>query len=162
MRVVIEGFDLPGIRCGPGPEGQWYENIHVGLAVRGVKAPGLAVEGAPWKVTDLFAGDADSARWEFDVVVKGDASQPDFGGPFVRGARGDRHFFLPWGELSEDGTRFDLFRGSKLKLEKIEPRLIKNASRPDRMLVGRIGLTNDRGHPGVPSTGPGAVDWTVR
>ncbi len=159
MRVVIEGFDLPGIRCDPGPEGRFYENIHVGLAVRGVNAPGLAVDGRPWKVTELFRGDADAARWAMDVVVKGDVDKPDFGGPFVRGAKGDRHIFLAWGELSDDGTRFDLFRGAKFKLEKIDPALIKKASAPGRTLVARVGMTDTKGHPACATVGP---DWSVR
>ncbi|MBV9412882.1 MAG: monooxygenase [Acidimicrobiia bacterium] len=162
MHVVIEGFDLPGIRCDPGPEGHWYENIHVGLAVRGAKAEGLVVDGRPWKVTNLFAGDADEARWEMDVVVKGTASEPDFGGPFVRGAKGDRHIFLAWGELSSDGTQFNLFRGAKFKLEKIDAALIKKASAPGRTLVGRVGMTDAKGHPACASVGKGALTWTVR
>jgi hypothetical protein len=154
--VVIDGIDLPGIRCGPNPEGGWYENIHVGLAVRGARAEGLAVEGRPWKVTQLFPGDADSTRWEFEVVVKDGG---DFGGPFVRGGKGDRHIFLPWGELSGDGTAFELFRGSKLRLDQVDPAVVAKASAPGRVLVGHIGLTNAKGHPGVD---PSNVRWSVR
>jgi hypothetical protein len=161
MNVVVEGFDLPGIRCGPNPEGGWYENIHVGLAVRGARAEGLAVDGRPWKVADLFPGDADETRWEFEVLVKGAGSELDFGGPFVRGNKGDRHIFLAWGELSDGGIRFDLFRGSKLRLDRIEPQLVKQASAP-RVLVGRVGMTNDKGHPGCATLGPNALTWTVR
>src|SRR4051794_34474199 len=29
--VTVEGADLPGRRCGPSPEGGWYETVHVGL-----------------------------------------------------------------------------------------------------------------------------------
>ena len=32
IRVRIDGSDLPGRRCGPDPDGLWYENVHVGLA----------------------------------------------------------------------------------------------------------------------------------
>jgi Family of unknown function (DUF5990) len=47
--VEIAGTDLPGRRCGPNPEGRWYENIHVGLG----RAP---------KLTGLVPGDAPSAH----------------------------------------------------------------------------------------------------
>lgn len=156
MKVVIEGVDLPGIRCNPDPDGRSYENIYVGLTVRGARAEGLEVEGRPWKVTWLFPGDAESARWEFDVEIK---KGGDFGGPFVRGAKGDRHIFLPWGELSDDGSRFDLFRGSKLSLDKVDPALIEKASAPGATLLCRIGLTNAKGHPGVDTS---KVKWSVR
>jgi len=144
--VVLEGVDLPGLRCDH-PEGGSYENIHVGIAVRGARAEGLAVDGRPWRVAELYPSDADAASWQFDVTVK-DGGR-DFGGPFVRGARGDRHIFLAWGELSDDGTSFDLFRGSKLSLDKIDPAVIADAAVPGRMLFARIGLTNAKGHPGV-------------
>lgn len=156
--MVLEGSDLPGIRCGPNPEGGWYENIHVGVAVRGVRAEGLAVDGRPWKVADLVPGDAESARWEMDVTVKDGGG--DFGGPFVRGSKGDRHIFLAWGELSDDGTRFDLFRGAKLRLDKVEPQLIKKASAPGHALVGRLGLTDAKGHP-VCAAVTSLLTWTV-
>lgn len=65
--VVIKCTDLPGIRCGPRPEGGWYENVHVGLCVRGANQPGMTVVPArPWSVGDLVPGDADQANWEFD------------------------------------------------------------------------------------------------
>lgn len=159
MRVVLEGVDLPGRRCGPDPDGRWYENIHVGLCVRGARAEGLAVEGRPWKVTDLFPGDADGTHWEMDVIVK-DGGR-DFGGPCVRGARGDRHIFLPWGELSDDGTRFDLFRGIKLRLDAIDDDLIVAAQRPRHTLAGRIRLTNAKGQPGCASAHPPDLVWAA-
>ena len=156
MIVVIDGIDLPGIRCGPNPEGRWYENIHVGLCVRGARAEGLAVRGRPWKVAGLFPGDAESARWEVPVVVKAGG---DFGGPFVRGNRGDRHLFLAWGELSDGGTRFELFRGSKLRLDAVDADVIVEACMPGTALVARLSLTNAQGHPGV---GPADITWSVR
>ena len=116
MNVVIEGTHLPGRTCHPNAEGYGYTNVHVGLCVRG-KTPHIDVPGRPWGVVGVVAGDAPSARWEFDVEVRG----TDFGGPYVRGARGDRHIFLAWGEMAPHGP-FELFRGSKLRLDAIDRR----------------------------------------
>ena len=55
----------------------------------------------------MVAGNAPTARWEFDVVVRECEGEIDFGGPVVRGKRGDRHIGLAWGELpgARDGLR---------------------------------------------------------
>jgi hypothetical protein len=34
MTVVVEGTDLPGIRCRPAATGDGYANVHVGLCTR--------------------------------------------------------------------------------------------------------------------------------
>jgi hypothetical protein len=95
--VVIEGTDLPGRRCGPSPEGHWYENIHVGL-------------GRPPKLTGLMPGDAPAAQWELEITLRtGPDGEPDFRGPFVHGKRGERCLYLSWGEVTDDGT-FELSR----------------------------------------------------
>lgn len=57
MIVEILGSELPGLRCGPASDGSFYENIHVGLARR-------------TETVDLVPGDADSARWVFEVTVR--------------------------------------------------------------------------------------------
>jgi hypothetical protein len=83
MIVEIRGSDLPGRRCGPGPDGGFYENIHVGPARR-------------TETVDLVPGDAASARWAFEVTVLEGDDGFDVGGPFVHGKRGERHFGLRW------------------------------------------------------------------
>src|SRR4029453_5541082 len=105
MLVPIVGHDLPGRSCGPGPEGQTYENIHVGLKHR------------TGGVTQPPPGDADGGTWAFEGRVgAGDDGRPDFGGGYVYGSRGDRSVGLPWGEVDGDGG-FHLFRGAKLRLD---------------------------------------------
>jgi hypothetical protein len=110
--VELEGCDLPGRRCGPDPEGRWYENIHVGP--RGRREP-----------VDLVPGDAPSARWEFDVTVRiAPDGAIDFAGPFVHGKRGERCLYLSWGEVGDDGG-FDLFRAAKLTLVDVDPAVVR-------------------------------------
>jgi hypothetical protein len=141
MNVVIEGTHLPGRTCHPNAEGYGYTNVHVGLCVRG-KTPHIDVPGRPWGVVGVVAGDAPTVRWDFDVELRG----ADFGGPYVRGARGDRHIFLAWGEMAPHGP-FELFRGSKLRLDAIDPGVLHAADRPGRRLVGRMRLTDAKGNP---------------
>jgi Family of unknown function (DUF5990) len=159
--VVIEAFDLPGLRCRPDAASRWRENVHVGLCTRTMGAAQITlVPPRPWAVTDLVAGDAESARWELDIAVRRHQSDLDFGGPFVRGKLGDRHIGLAWGEVPNDGT-FRLFRGAKLRLDAIEPALIDQASRAGTHLVGRIGLTDANGNPRCASVRPPNIAWST-
>jgi Family of unknown function (DUF5990) len=149
MLVTIVGHDLPGRSCGPGPEGQTYENIHVGLKHR------------TGGVTEPQPGDADEVTWTFEVRVRaGDDGRPDFGGGYVYGSRGDRSVGLPWGEVDGDGG-FHLFRGAKLRLDAVDPEIVDAANAPGRRLVGRVGLTDRCGHPRCASVRPPDIAWTA-
>jgi hypothetical protein len=55
VRVLIEGFDLPGRKFGD-PDGNPLDDVHVGVQVG--REP-----------HELVAGDAAGARWELDVSV---------------------------------------------------------------------------------------------
>ena len=70
MIVEILASDLPGLRCGPAPDGSFYENIHVRLA-RHIGT------------VDLDSGDADSARWVFELTVRDRGDGVDITGPFA-------------------------------------------------------------------------------
>ncbi len=71
--VEVEGFDLPGRSCGPPDAGERYENVHVGVQRRN-------------EVVEMVPGDADAARWSFEITTRSDgAALTDFGGPFVHG-----------------------------------------------------------------------------
>jgi hypothetical protein len=161
VRVAIQGFDLPGIRCGPNPAGEWYENIHVGLCTRSTRDAGAieVIPKRPWTVIDIVAGDALEACWEFDVVLRHPGGSPDFGGPLVRGKRDDRHIALAWGEVS--GMTFGLFRGLKLRLDHVNPDIVHDAANPARRLVARVSLTDRKGFPRCATVHPPDVAWSV-
>jgi hypothetical protein len=90
--VEIRGTDLPGRRCGPNPYGDVYENIHVGI-------------GRGDTLSGLVPGDAPSACWQIEVKTGVHAEgNIDFGGPFVRGKRGERFLYLSWGTIAVDGS----------------------------------------------------------
>jgi Family of unknown function (DUF5990)/Domain of unknown function (DUF5655) len=165
LTVVIEGFDLPGLTCAPEPGGQVHHNIHVALAGprkdgRGENRPALVIPDNPWLATEAVPGDSASARWEVPVTVRRDNDGLDFSGPFVRGDRTDRHLGLAWGDVSGDGT-LRLFRGAKLRLVDIHPRLVEEALRPEHRLVARIRLTDPRGNPVCARVDPPALTWSA-
>jgi hypothetical protein len=148
IRVEIVGTDLPGRRCGPDPDGVWYDNILVGLA-RGRDT----VERVP--------GDAAGARWLFDVVVKaGDSGDLDFGGPYVAGPRDERHLGLRWVRQDPDGS-WVVFRGAKFRLYEMDRSLFEKAMRPGRRLIGRVGLTDEQGWPRCATVREPDIVWSV-
>ena len=148
IRVRIEGNDLPGRRCGPDPDGLWYENVHVGLA------RGTATD-------ELVPGDADRARWAFDVDLRTtDTGEFDFGGPHVLGPRDERHLGLRWVREDDDG-QFVVFRGAKFRLFEMDQAIFESAAAPGRTLVGRLGLTDEQGWPRCATVRPPLIAWTV-
>jgi hypothetical protein len=124
-----------------------YEDVLVGLA-RGSDT------------VELRPGDARSVRWAFEVTVKCDDGEPDFGGPFVQGRRGERALGLRWGTLSDDDA-FDVFRAAKLRLSDVDPALVDEAVQEGRRLVCKLGLTDEHGHPRCASVRPPDVTWTT-
>jgi Family of unknown function (DUF5990)/Domain of unknown function (DUF5655) len=148
LTVVIEGSGLPGRVWCPGPDGPGYQNVHVALHGHDQDRSFLPMPGrGGWLAIEPVPADAPSARWEMPVTVRQGDAGPDFGGPFVRGDRTDRHLALAWGEVPGDGT-LRLFRACKFGLAGVDPGLIEDALRPGRRLVARIRLTDARGNPG--------------
>jgi hypothetical protein len=146
--VEIHGTDLPGRTCGPRIDGRPCENVHVGLRHR---------TGA----VDLVPGDAASARWRLELVVKrDDDGELDYGGPFVYGRHGERALGLVWGSLGRD-DELDVFRAAKLRLEDLDPALVERALATGGRLVCSLGLTDEDGYPRCASVRPPLVVWSV-
>jgi hypothetical protein len=160
MTVLIDGFDLPGLTCQPGPDGKQQRNIHVALTGRTKDRPGLVTPDRPGLAIEPVPGDAPSARWEVTVTVRRGEDGFDFGGPFVRGDRTDRHLGLAWGDVPGDGT-LRLFRGAKLRLVDVDPGLIEQALRPGQRLVARVRLTDANGNPICARLHPPYLTWTT-
>jgi hypothetical protein len=165
MTVVIEGTELPGLSCSPEPDGTEHRNVHVALArsTSGLPEgmPVLSIPGRPGIGATPFPGDAESARWEVTVTVRGSAGGGyDFTGPPVRGGKTDRHVGLVWGDAPGDGT-LRLFRGAKLRLADVPPSLIERAMRPGHRLVARIRLTDEKGNPVCARPPSSHLAWSV-
>jgi hypothetical protein len=147
--VEIEATELPGNRCGPDPDGRWYENIHVGLA------KGNETE-------ELVPGDAPLARWRFTVSVRVDEEgNYDFGGPNVSGARDERSVYLRW-LREDDAGEFVLFRAAKFRLYEIDRAIIGAAVAGGSELVGSVLLTDENGWPRCATVREPALIWSVR
>lgn len=159
LTVLIDGFGLPGLTCQPGPEGA-HQNVHVALSGHDDSRPFLEVVPGRGGARGLepVPGDAPSARWVVPVTVRRDDDGFDFGGPFVRGVRDDRHLGLVWGDVPGDGT-LRLFRGVKMRLAEADPAVVEAALRPGHRLVARIRLTDARGNPVCASVHPPALTW---
>lgn len=146
MDVRIVGVSLPGTRSDDG-KNPAYENVHVGIQCRK-------------DVIELVRGDAPSAVWDLTVDLAPGEGGPDFRGPFVQGRRGDRFLYLSWGTVDGDG-RFEMFRRAKLLLSRLEPELVRAATRDGQRLVGTVRLTDGCGLPRCASVPPDAMEWTV-
>jgi hypothetical protein len=161
LTVLIDGFELPGLTCHPEPNGTVHRTVHVALSGHDQDRPYLDMPGRGGaRALEPVPGDAPSARWEVAVTVRRGDDGLDFGGPFVRGARDDRHLGLAWGDVPGDGT-LRLFRGAKLRLVDVEPGLIEAAMRPGHRLVARIRLTDANGNPVCARVHPPALTWSV-
>jgi hypothetical protein len=161
MDVLIDGFDLPGLTCDPGPGLAVHHTVHVALSGRDDDRPHLDMPGRRGaRAIEPVPGNAPSARWEAPVTVRRGDDGLDFGGPFVRGGRDDRHLGLAWGDVPGDGT-LRLFRGAKLRLVDVDPGLIEAAMRPGHRLVARIRLADGKGNPVCARVHPPALTWSV-
>jgi len=160
MTVVIEGSELPGRTCRPEPDGQDHQDIYVALGGRSEDRPALTMSNKPGMAIEPVPGDAPAARWEMPVTVRRDEDGFDFGGPFVRGVRDDRHLGLIWGDL-QGGDTLEVFRGAKLRLVDVDPGLIEQALRPGHTLVARIRLTDARGNPICARVHPPYLTWSA-
>jgi hypothetical protein len=156
LTVVVEAFGLLGRSFCAGPDAPTFRNVHLGLRSTSKDRPSLVTPGHPWQVTEPVPGDAQSARWEVEITVRRGDDGLDFGGPFVRGDRTDRHLGLVWGDVSSDGT-FRLIRGSKLKLADVAAALVTEAMRPGSRLVAQIRFTDAQGH----LIRPADLAWSV-
>jgi Family of unknown function (DUF5990)/Domain of unknown function (DUF5655) len=161
LTVLVDGYDLPGLTCHPEPNGTVHRSVHVALTGQDADRPYLDLPGRGGaRALEPVPGDAPSARWEVPVMVRRGDEGFDFGGPFVRGDRTDRHIGLAWGDVPGDGT-LRIFRGAKLRLVDVEPDLVEAALRPGHRLVARVRLTDARGNPICARVRPPYLAWSA-
>jgi Family of unknown function (DUF5990) len=148
VRIRIDASNLPGGSCGPSPDSPGgYHNIHVGVQRRDRRD----------ELLGLVPGDSRSATWTLDcaaVVLPGGF---DLKGPYIQGPPGGRFIYLSWGTVDDAGT-FTLFRRAKLWLDAIPPTAIEDAASLG-LLVGRLGLTDERGNPLCAAVRPPLIEW---
>src|SRR5580658_8580357 len=136
MLIRIEGSELPGRWCGPGPDyPSGHHNIHV--AVQGRKGQ-----------QDLFGlvpADVPTAVWVLECVIASPPPEVDLRGPQIQGSPGKRFIYLTWGVVDADAI-FTMFRRAKLWLDAIATDVMTQAC-VSGVLNGRLGLSDDKGWP---------------
>ena len=149
VRIRIEARDLPGATCGPGPDAQGgHRNVRV--AVQGKKQDDLV---------GLVPGDAPSATWTLECTVAEGPRGVDCRGPQIQGSPGGRFIYLSWG-FGEKADSFTMFRRAKLMLDAIPPDVFASAAELG-LLVGRLGLTDGKGHPLCAAVRPPLIEWSA-
>jgi hypothetical protein len=150
VQIRIEGSDLPGRACGPSPdEPGGYHNIQVGIQRR----------DRPGDWLGLIPADSSNAVWTVDCTTHLLGAGVDLKGPYIQGSPGGRFLYLSRGTVDEAGT-FTMFRRAKLMLDAVPPAVIGRAV--DRgLLVGRLGLTDAKGHPLCAAVRPPLIQWSA-
>ncbi len=150
MLIRIEGFDLPGRVCGPGPDyPEGHENVHV--AVQGRKSK--------QDLYGLVAADVASAAWELECVIASPPPSADLRGPQVQGPPDKRFIYLTWGVVDDRGV-FTMFRRAKLWLNAV-PAAVMVSTLDRGLLVGRLGLSDDKGWPICAGLRPPRIEWST-
>jgi hypothetical protein len=150
MRIRIEGVDLPGSTCGPGPQRPaGHFNIHVGVQRR----------GRP-ELLGVVRGDSPSVTWTLDAMVTAaPGGEVDLKGPYIQGPPGGRFIYLNWLTVDAPGT-FTVFRRAKLMLDAVSPEVLRRA-REQGVLVARVTLTDAKGYPTCASVRPPFIEWSA-
>lgn len=117
MLLRIEGYDLPGRQCGPGPNFPGAGNVHVAVQRKDKSA----------ELLDVQPGDAASVSWDLACESFTDSDGVlTLRGRYVQNRLGGRFVCLSWGEVGPDGT-FKMFRRAKLLLSGVEPDVMATA-----------------------------------
>nr|BFE71413.1 hypothetical protein GCM10020092_047140 [Actinoplanes digitatis] len=146
MHIRIEGSDLPGQRPGEQADALRRGNVHVGVQ-RGSEVIGRVPAGAA------------DATWDVEVTSREVDGLLDVGGPYVHGRPGARFLYLSWGAV--DGETFAMFRRAKLLFGDIPTPMLRGAHDGAGPLVGRLGLTDDRGGPRCARVRPPDIVWRL-
>jgi Family of unknown function (DUF5990) len=150
VRIRIEGRDLPGASCGPGPDFPGgHPNIHVAVQRR----------AKPAELFGLVRGDAPEAVWTLECEDVDRDGAVDVQGPYIQGPPGGRFIYLNWGVVDDEGT-FRMFRRAKLLLEAVPADVLAQARRSGT-LVATLGLTDEKGNPSCAALRPPLVEWTA-
>jgi hypothetical protein len=150
MLIRIEASDLPGATCGPGPDAPDGRNgVYVGVQRRGRRD----------ELLDPAPGDAAAAAWTLQATVTDGPDGPDVTGLYVQGPRGGRFIYLSWFGANGDRPP-EMFRRAKLWLTAVPGDVLADAARRG-VLVGRLGLTDDRGGPRCAAVRPPVIDWAA-
>ncbi len=107
----------------------------------------------------LQPGDAASLVWTLECTASSGDGGIDIRGPQIQGPRGGRFIYLSWGTVEGEGA-FTMFRRAKLMFDGIEPSVLR-AAVDNGTLLGRLGLTDRKGHPLCAAVRPPLISWSA-
>jgi Family of unknown function (DUF5990) len=114
----------------------------------------------PSELLGLVRGDAPTASWDLECkTVASPSGGIDFTGPHIQGGPGRRFIYLSWGVVEDDGT-FAMFRRAKLMLDAV-PGDVARAAAETGVLIGVLGLSDEKGNPRCAAVGPSAIEWSA-
>jgi hypothetical protein len=148
LTIKIICKDLPGTKFINEAGGLHYQNVHLGIQ-RGESV----IETVP----------GDSRKAEFAPVFKV-AELPNgmtnFLGPFAKGTKDQRFFYLCWGELPADGL-FRMFRRAKIHLSHLKWADVQHAATAGQPLTAHLSLTDKCGWPLCASVKAPYIEWKL-
>lgn len=147
MLLRIEGYDLPGRHCGPGPDFPGARNVHVAVQRK----------DRPAELLDVQPGDADAVSWDLECEpFTGADGVLTLRGRHIQNRLGGRFVYLSWGEVGADGA-FSMFRRAKLLLSGVAPDVMAAAVESGTLLA-RMRMTDAKGHPACATA---TLEWTA-
>lgn len=110
-------------------------------------------------VVDDVAGDVPQVTFTIPLRVTGQPATdlPDFGGPFVHGARRERFVYLCWG-TRRDGT-WETIQRAKVHLRQLDWPSIQRAVEHGLPIQAMLDMTDARGGPLSGSVKDHNIEW---
>lgn len=147
LTVKLICKDLPGATFDDASKGLHYNNVHVGIQHKE-------------DVIDTVRGDGKSAEFTpvFKVAPIGDGTT-NFTGPFAKGTKTERFFYLSWGEVKFGG--FHMFRRAKIHLSHLKWTDVEKFAKAGKPITAHISLTDNGGWPLCASVKSTHLKWDV-
>lgn len=150
MEITIKLIckDLPGTEFHDEAKGLHYRNVHLGIQHKE-------------DVIDIVPGDSKTAEFApvFIVAPIGDGST-NFTGPFAKGTKTERFFYLNWGVLVRPGI-IHQFRRTKIHLSHLKWKDVERATKANKPITATISLTDDKGWPLCASVKSTHIKWDL-
>ncbi|HEV7645193.1 MAG TPA: DUF5990 family protein [Pyrinomonadaceae bacterium] len=148
LTIKVICNNLPGAEFDDDAKGLHYRDVHVGIqrgedVIETVRGDSKTAEFAPvFKVAELPGGAA------------------NFLGPFAKGTKDQRFFYLSWGELGKNNI-FRMFRRAKIHLSHLKWADVERAAKANSALTVHLSLTDHCGWPLCASVKPPYVKWDI-
>ena len=107
----------------------------------------------------MVPADVASTVWELSCDLLAHPPAVDMRGPQIHGSPGKRFIYITWGVL-EPSDHFRMFRRAKIWLDGVPNETMRAACKRG-LLVGRLGLKDDKGWPLCAAVRPPRIEWSA-